>query len=70
MKIIIAVAASLAFAGSAFAAISSVPTEKQPSLKTTKAMELAAGVNKPGNPGKNGKTNENRQRGRISNHDD
>ncbi|WP_104664345.1 hypothetical protein [Ensifer adhaerens] len=69
MKIVIAMAASLAFAGAAVAAISPAPAQKQPLATTSGALELAGGVNKPGNPGKHGKANENRQRGRISNHD-
>lgn len=70
MKIIIAAAASLAFAGSAFAAISPASVEKHPAAKTAGTVELAGGVNKPGNPGKNGKVNENRQRGKVSKYDD
>ncbi|HEV7306478.1 hypothetical protein [Ensifer sp.] len=69
MNIIVAVAAALAFAGSAFATVSPVPAETKPLAKTVKALELAGGVNKPGNPGRNPKPNDNRQRGRISNHD-
>ncbi|MBZ7922082.1 hypothetical protein LAC81_09820 [Ensifer adhaerens] len=70
MKIIIAVAASLALAGSAFAAISPAPAEKHPAAKTVGTVELAGGVNKPGSLGKNGKINENRQRGKVSKYDD
>ncbi|MBZ7922079.1 hypothetical protein LAC81_09805 [Ensifer adhaerens] len=46
MKIIIAIAASLAFAGSAFAAGSLAPADNQPAAKAMKAIELAAGSGK------------------------
>lgn len=47
MKIIIAAVASLAMAGSAFAAVPSTPDEKRPSIKV-KQLELAAGRNRAG----------------------
>ncbi|WP_158269013.1 hypothetical protein [Ensifer sp. NM-2] len=46
MKIIIAAVASLAFAGSAFAAVSSAPDEKQTAVKTHIGLELAYGRNR------------------------
>lgn len=69
MKTIIALAASLAFAGSAFAAISSAPVEKRPPVKITGALELAAGGKKYDTPTKNGKPNQNRVNGKASYND-
>ncbi|MGF6178922.1 hypothetical protein [Ensifer sp. 4252] len=47
MKIVIAAVASLAMAGSAFAAVPSTSDERRPSIKV-KQLELAAGKNRPG----------------------
>lgn len=47
MKIMIAVVASLAMAGSAFAAVSSTSVEKRASVKA-KQVELALGKNRSG----------------------
>lgn len=47
MKILIAVVASLAMAGSAFAAVSSTSAEKRASVKA-KQVELALGKNRSG----------------------
>lgn len=47
MKIMIAVVASLAMAGFAFAAVSSTSVEKRASVKA-KQVELTLGKNRPG----------------------
>ncbi|MBD9647420.1 hypothetical protein IB267_03520 [Ensifer sp. ENS09] len=57
MKIIIVVAASLAFAGSAFAASSLGAAENQPTAKAIGAIELAGGSGKPNTTPGTGRSN-------------